>query len=810
MPMLTRLAGLAVLVAAVSATIVAQAPTTTKSTYLTPPKAIAEVMDAAPLPAVSVSPTHDRLVLSERRSMPGIAEVAAPMLRIGGMRINPKTNGMHNPGGTTGIVFKSLADSSEKRLTLPAGGSVQGGSFSPDGKRYAFTVARPGGLEQWVADAATAQAKAVTDATLNGVGGSPCQWTPDSGALLCRFVPPGRGPAPAMPAVPTGPNIQENMGKAAPVATFQDVNETEYDDDLFEYYFTSQLAFVDPASGRKTSLGKPGMYNAPDVAPGGEYLLVERVKRPFVKFLPVSFAPRDVEIWTKAGTLAHKIADLPSRENVPMLGVVTGPRAYSWKPTAPATVTWVEALDGGDLKNQVPHRDKVVMLAAPFKDAPTEIAKTQHRYAGLMWTEKGLGLLTESERQRRRVTTWVLDDSGTPRKVWDRSQEAAYDNPGTPMFKEAGGGFVIIQNGESIYLSGQGSTPTGDRPFLDRLDLKTLKTERLFRADDVSYESVVALLSEDGSKILTRHESKTMAPNYYVRTLPGDAKKPVTSFKDPAPAIRGIQSERITYKRKDGVGLNGTLYLPPGYQKGQKVPLLMWAYPREFTDPDAAGQVTGSTHRFMTLGGASHLLFLLHGYAVLDDPKMPIVGPGETANDTYVDQLVASAQAAVDKVVEMGVTERDRVLVGGHSYGAFMTANLLAHSDLFRAGLARSGAYNRTLTPFGFQAERRPFWEVPDIYGRMSPFYNAHKINEPILLIHGEADDNSGTFPIQSERLFMALKGMGKTVRYVTLPNEAHGYRARETNMHVVTEMLNWADKWVKNAGARQTDHAAK
>jgi dipeptidyl aminopeptidase/acylaminoacyl peptidase len=201
---------------------------------------------------------------------------------------------------------------------------------------------------------------------------------------------------------------------------------------------------------------------------------------------------------------------------------------------------------------------------------------------------------------------------------------------------------------------------------------------------------------------------------------------------------------------------------------------------------------------------------LTQGYAIFDGPTMPIVGKGETANDTYVEQLVTSAQAAVDKAVEMGIADRDRIGVGGHSYGAFMTANLLAHSEIFRAGVARSGAYNRTLTPFGFQNERRTFWEVPQVYSRMSPFFYADKINEPILLIHGEMDDNSGTFPIQSERLFMALKGHGATVRYVTLPYEAHGYLARESVLDTAAEMLNWLDKWVKGAAPRTATTAAK
>nr|MBA3271071.1 S9 family peptidase [Acidobacteriota bacterium] len=392
--------------------------------------------------------------------------------------------------------------------------------------------------------------------------------------------------------------------------------------------------------------------------------------------------------------------------------------------------------------------------------------------------------MTENDRTRRWTRTWIIDAPGAaPRKLWDRSQQDAYTNPGTPQRRaQASGHSTLHQVGTSIYLSGTGAGPEGARPFVDRLDLTTLKSERLFQTSGRSFESVVSVLSDDGSRILTRYESRNDPPNLYVRDLKTGDRRALTNYQDPAPQLKGIQKQLVTYKRNDGVTLSATIITPPGWTPAQgPLPTLVWAYPTEFTDPDMASQVTGSPDRYTTINGASHLLFLTQGYAIIDDPTMPIVGPGETANDTYVQQLVGSAQAAVDRAVSLGVTDRNRVVVGGHSYGGFMTANLLAHSDIFRAGLARSGAYNRTLTPFGFQNEQRTFWEVPQIYGAMSPFFFAHKVNEPILLIHGEADDNSGTFPIQSERMYMALKGHGATVRYVTLPYEPHGYTGRES-----------------------------
>jgi dipeptidyl aminopeptidase/acylaminoacyl peptidase len=369
---------------------------------------------------------------------------------------------------------------------------------------------------------------------------------------------------------------------------------------------------------------------------------------------------------------------------------------------------------------------------------------------------------------------------------------------------------VIRQNGDDILFTGAGSSPEGDRPFLRQMNLKTLKTDEIFRSGTEFYESVAAVQSDNGTQFITRRESVSEPPNLRLRQVcqPNTEclavfDRQITAFADPTPQLRGIKKQLVRYKRADGIDLSFTLYLPPNYKEGTKLPTVVWAYPLSFTDAQTAGQVTGSTNRFTQIGGSSHLFFLLQGYAVLDDATMPIVGAPETKNDTFIKQIVDAAQAAIDKGVAMGVVDRDRVGVGGHSYGAFMTANLLAHSDLFRAGIARSGAYNRTLTPFGFQDERRTFWEAKEIYQNVSPFFFANKINEPVLLIHGEADNNQGTFPIQSERLFAAIQGNGGSARLVMLPLESHGYAAKESIEHTLYEQIVWFDKYVKNAKPR-------
>jgi dipeptidyl aminopeptidase/acylaminoacyl peptidase len=472
---------------------------------------------------------------------------------------------------------------------------------------------------------------------------------------------------------------------------------------------------------------------------------------------------------------------------------------------------WVEALDGGDLKNKVPNRDRLVTLKAPFTGDPHEILKLEQRYAGIATAEKGgLALVEDSERLTRRQRTFLInldDPAQAPKLIWSRNSQDRYRDPGRPMLKGLpNGSLALIQDGDNLFLSGTGASPQGDHPFLDRFNLATQKSERLFRCDDTHYETVVALLDMKGERFLTRRESQTEPPNYYVRT-PAGSMTAVTKFPDPQPIMRKVQKQLVTYKRADGVPLSFELYLPPDYKPGTRLPTVVWAYPREFNDADTAGQVSGSLNRFTEIGGYSQLFFVLDGYAVLDNAAMPVVGDPETVNNTYIEQVVADAKAAIDKAAEMGVTDPERVGVGGHSYGGFMTANLLAHSNLFKAGIAESGAHNRTLTPFGFQSERRTLWQAPDVYLKMSPFMYADKIKAPILLIHGEADDNDGTFPIQSDRMYQAVRGNGGIARLVFLPYEAHGYRGKETIEHVNWEKLTWFDKYVKNAGKTSTSN---
>ncbi len=786
--------------------------------YQKPPKAVLDILNAPQTPNASVNPSMDFVVLYRQVPYPSIADMAQPMLRLAGLRINPLQGGTHNPPHFTDFVLRHLPDGAEHKVALPQAGHFGAPTWAPDGKHFIVTEATENATLLWVADT-TGAAHSIAGLKLNavltgGFGGAnaPCEWMGNSRTLLCRTIPAGRGAPPAEPKVPLGPHIEESMGRATPAPTFEDLLQNSHDEDLFDFYARSQLEIVDLATGRATQVGTPALFAMANPAPDGEHILVERIHRQnghYSFLLPDNEFPRTIEVWDRSGHAVYKVADQPLADTVPVGGVQTGPRSITWRPTDPATLVWVEALDGGNTRKKgTSPRDKVMWLKSPFTGQPEQIAQTEQRYGGLSWGERGdFAILRDSSRATHHSRAFLIhpDTPGqAPQLLWDLDTDERYNNPGTPITRMlANGHLAIRENDGSIFLEGAGASPQGDRPFVDRFNLGTLQAERIFQCPDKTYEIAVALIKPDGSEILTRHETPDDPPNYFIRTASTSQVRHFTNYSDPTPQLRSIHKELVKYKRPDGVDLSMEIYLPLDYKQGQRYPAAFWAYPREVANAAAAGEITGSPYRFTTIRGYSELFFLLDGYVVMEDVSaMPVVGDPETVNNTYVDQIVADAKAAINKAADMGVVDPNRVGVGGHSYGAFMTANLLAHSDVFKAGIAESGAYNRTLTPFGFQNEERTFWQAQQIYLNMSPFLFADKIKAPILLIHGEADNNSGTFPIQSERMYRAIKGNGGIVRYVTLPLEAHGYAARETIEHVVWEKLRWFDLYVKNPGA--------
>ncbi|HRR07615.1 MAG TPA: prolyl oligopeptidase family serine peptidase [Rhodothermales bacterium] len=786
-------------------------PLFAQNAYQLPPPDLKAVADAPNTPSVSLSPDYTTMAILETSDMPPIAELAEPELRLAGLRIKPATNGASRGGFITAMSFRSLSDQKEvKVLGVPSEGRMGFPAWSPDSKRVAFTVTFKDRIEIWGTEVKSGKALRLSTRKMNTTLNNACSWQ-DNIRLLCFTIPTDRKAAPIADLAPKGPVIQENLGRAAPARTFQDLLRNEHDEALFDHYFTSQPVMVS-WGGITQNFGPAAIYDNISTSPDGNYFLVSTIRRPYSYLVTVGAFPRKLEVWDKKAKTVYVVAELPLQDTVPIgfNATTVGVRGANWRPDLSATLFWVEALDGGDPKNKVPFRDQVYTLSAPFLGEKLPIAKTEQRFAGIMWGDHNLALISDTWTQTRSRRMFIMDPSKPMsefRKLLDLNTEDRYNNPGSPLMKRNQFDRMVLRttnDGKSLYMQGIGATPEGNRPFLHKMSLEDGKSTELWRAQAPYYESVVALLP-DGQSLMTRRESQSEVPNYFIRTLGTDKLKQITQFPDPYPQLQGISKEIIRYKRNDGVDLNAILYLPKGYKKENgPLPTFIWAYPAEFKDAAAAGQVSGSPFTFTRISAGSALMLVLAGYAVLDNASMPIVGVGkEEPNDTFVEQLVASAKAAIDEGVRRGVVDPDRVAVGGHSYGAFMTANLLAHSDLFRAGVARSGAYNRTLTPFGFQNEERTIWQAPEVYSKMSPFMFAHKIKTPILLVHGEADNNPGTFPIQSERLYNAIKGHGGTARYVVLPHESHGYAARESNLHLLWETVQWLDKYVKNAPKR-------
>lgn len=776
--------------------------------YMLPPEAIVKIVDAPQTPAVSMSPDGSGILLIERPGMITISELSSEELRLAGLRIDPGISGPSRQTYNKGFSLMNIDGTNIRSISgLPVNPQLGFPNWSNDGKKFSFTNTREDGIELWVCDIVTLSAKKISDG-VNMVFGGSVSWLSDNKSLLFMATDPTRGRMPVRSKVPAGPVVQENLGKKGQAATYQDLLKDPVDEALFEYFSKSQLMVWDGNTVSK--IGKPGMMVSVNPSPDGQYLLVSSIKRPFSYIVPFSSFPSVTQVWTISGEVIKTLLEEPLIENIPRGYdvVLPGPRGYSWRADKPASLYWVEALDEGDYTNEMKYHDQVFTLSAPFTGQPVKLISVEKRFMGITWGNDNLAILNEglSKTRMRVVSTFAPSDPvNTVKKIQEYNSDDGYNNPGRFLTRENSMGrnvLLLDAKGKSLFLSGGGASAEGDRPFIDRYEIATGKTTRLWRSEAPYYETITDVIDIDKGILMTNRQSVTEVPNYFLRNLKSGKLSKVTSFENPYPQLAGVTKELVKYKRKDGLDLSFILYLPAGYNKEKDGPLptLLWAYPREFNDPSAAGQVSGSPYTFTRIAGSSALVYVTQGYAILMDASFPIVGTGgKEPNDNFVEQLVGNAEAAIDKAVEMGVTDRNRVAVSGHSYGAFMTANLLAYSRLFAAGIARSGAYNRTLTPFGFQNERRSYWEAPDIYNTMSPFMQADKVKDPLLLIHGMADNNTGTFPIQSERYYAALKGHGATTRLVMLPHESHGYAARESVLHMHWEVINWLDRYVKN-----------
>lgn len=788
-------------------------------TYQTPPEPLASLVTAPPTPWVVPSGDRTKLLIYDWSRLTTLDELSRPELGLAGIRIDPQALGPSRTVPYLGMRILDIESGELKPVTgLPDSPSLTRVVESPGGRYASMVHTRRDGIELWLVDLESAEARRLTGPILNQTFDVRPKWL-DESTILARLAPAAQEPPPDAARVPAGPVIQESLGKESASRTFQNLLADPHDEALWEHYFRGQLAKVD-LDGNVTRIGPEGIQLDYDPSPDGQYILVETLHPPWSYEVLASRFPRKVQVWRPDGRLVKELANLPLQDTIPNAfgSVAEGRRDVQWRADADATLVWAEALDGGDARADEELRDRVFQQAAPWDGEPKRLADLTSRFRGIDAGSGELMFVYGVWWRTQTVQAWRLApdaDETSPVLVEDRSYRDYYGDPGDVVtIRNRRGREVALTTPEGYYfLEGDGASEDGEQPFLDRVDPATGESTRIFRStptdDDPYYEQPILVLGDRGETLVTRRESPDDPPNFFVRRLgtsgaagvaldaeATDALRRLTNFPHPTPQLQGIQKEVIHYQRADGVDLTGNLYVPAGYdvKADGPLPLLMWAYPREFQDASLAGQVTGSPYQFDQVRPSSPILWLARGYAVLDDPQMPIVAAneGEEPNDRFVEQLVSSAKAAVDAVVERGVTEPGRIAIGGHSYGAFMTANLLAHSDLFAAGVAESGAYNRTLTPFGFQAEERSLWEAPEIYFGMSPFMHADKVDEPILIVHGQADDNPGTFPIQSERFYEAVKGHSGTARLLMLPFEGHTYRAKESLLHLMWEIDRW------------------
>lgn len=800
---ITKIGGLAVLLLGFSCPLAAQ----DNLSYQVPHENIRELVEAPTTPSVVFNRQGDMALLLEAPDFPTIADVSQPVIGLAGLRLNPANTSSAVGSAFTNIHVRNIKSGTEHQITgLPESARISNLSFSPDEQHIAFTHSTDSGVELWIADLNTYAARRLVSHLVNDTYGSTLSWASDGTWLLVKLIPDGRGDMPTANPVPTGPVVQENLGRTAPSRTYQNLLQNAYDEALFDYFLTSQLAAI-TLDGQVKPLGEPGIFRSVSHAPGGQYLLVNRIERPYSYLVPINSFPYHVMVWDTDGNEVKKLYEAPLSEGVPIGfdNTVAGPRGYAWRPDKPATLYYTRALDGGDSRKRVAYRDEILQLDAPFDGNPEHLVMTSLRFSGINWIDDNYAVLNESWRSTRTSKTVLFSPQtgDTIRTIAVRSTEDSYTNPGrfVTTTNDYNRSVVLSEKGRDpvVFTIGAGASPEGDRPFLMKWNLLTDKTDTLFKSAAPYYEMPV-FFDNSGTLIISR-ESVDMAPNYFSINLRNRQATQITAFPDPYPSLQGVTKQQLSYPRADGLNLSATLYLPKGYTTDDgPLPMLLWAYPREYKSADAASQVKGSPYRFTRISWGSPIYWVTRGYAVLDNADMPIVGEGdEQPNDHFVPQLEANAKAAIDYVASLGIADPKRVGVGGHSYGAFMTANLLAHTDLFAAGLARSGAYNRTFTPFGFQAEERTYWQAPEVYYQMSPFSFANRIKTPILLIHGMDDENSGTFPIQSERLYNAIKGHGGTTRLVFLPKEFHGYRAKESILHTLWEMDQWLETYVKN-----------
>ncbi len=784
-------------------------------TYQKPPKEIMELVDYERAPSVLTDSKNEYILFTYRNTYKNLEDLSQEEMKLGGLRINPITNISSTITYNNNLKIRKFKGSDLVQVSnLPTNPKIAFLSWSPDETKIAFTNTSSTGVELWVIDVVTAKAQKLTDGILNANLGMPYTWFKDNHSLLVKTLPKQRATLiNTAKELPAGPTISNSNGSKAQNRTYQDLLKNKMDEQNFETLITSDLMQV-KLDGSSMQWKEKGMWSYMSFSPDGTYIMISKMQKPFSYIVQYDRFAYNSTVYKSTGELVKEVNNVPLIEVLPKgtMAVRTGKRDMSWRDDKPATLCYVQALDEGDPEKKVDFRDEVFQWDAPFDGASKSMLKTPQRFEDISWGTDQIALVVDGWWNTRNTKTYIFNPSNpvqAPKVIFDRNSQDAYSDPGNfEMKKNEYGRYVLYIHKNEGYLIGSGFTDKGQFPFIDKMNFSTGKKQRVYLSEyTTKKETLISFANIEKGEVLIRLESPTEYPNYYVRTITKKtAPVQITNFTNPFKSIESVYKQVIKYKRPDGVELSATLYLPVGYDraKKEKLPMIMWAYPQEFKDKNSAGQNTSNPNEFTFPNYGSPIYWVTRGYVVLDNAAFPILGEGkEEPNDSFLPQLVANAKAAIDAVDSLGYIDRTKVAVGGHSYGAFMTANLLTHSNLFACGVARSGAYNRTLTPFGFQSEERSYWDIPKVYNEMSPFMSADKMKTPLLLVHGEADNNPGTFTLQSERYFNALKGLGNPARLVLLPKESHGYAAKESILHLLWEQDQWFERYLKGKGAK-------
>jgi len=778
-------------------------------TFQKPTSEILALADFIRPPQIKMSSDNKWMLFTYRSTYKSLEDLGQEEMKLAGLRINPRTNMESSTVFFNKIGLKKIGQQLEETdfVGMPENPSLSNFAFSPDNNRLAFTNTNESGTALFVLDLATRRVKQLTAYNLNATLDAPFQWLGNSTRLIITALLKEKN-ALLDPAkdLPTGPVVSTSDGKVSQLRTYQDLLKNPQDERNFETLVQSNLQFVD-LDGTISKFKDKDIYTGVVFSPNGTYVMVTTIAKPYSYVVPVSRFPQQTRIYDLSGKEIALVNEVPLTEVMPKGFSSTRPgrRSLQWRDDQPATLAYVEALDGGDANKPAEFRDALYTLDFPYTGAGKLIFKTKDRYAGVVWGNDKYALVHSQWYDTRNAKTFVVNPStGESKLLHDRNSQDVYNDPGTVyQQKNALGTYSMYMDKDKVLFVGKGFTKEGEFPFVEELDLQTLKKKRLYTATASELqERIGEIVNPKTGELLISLQSASVYPNYYLKNMKSGKQVALTTLENPFKSLEKVHKEILNYKRKDGVALSGTLYLPAGYDLNnkEKLPLLMWAYPREYKDKNTAGQSTANPKEFTFPSYGSFIYWVSKGYAVLDNAAFPIVGEGKKEpNDTFIEQLVANAEAAINAVDKLGYIDRKKVAVGGHSYGAFMTAHLLSNSKLFAAGIARSGAYNRTLTPFGFQSEQRNFWDDPALYMTMSPFVSADRMKTPLLLIHGGADNNPGTFTLQTERYFQALKNLGAPVRMVILPREAHGYVAKENIFHLLWEQDQFLEKYLKN-----------